>query len=189
MNQLIYNFAAWLDSHRWSTLLHESFYMYNWVETTHVLTLMLSLGMLFLVDLRLLGYAFPDVPASAVAGRLKLPMLVGFTLMVVTGLLLFYAIPVRSAQSVWFRIKFLLLIAAAINAFLFHRRMRESVAAWDTDQRAPRRLRAAAALSIIFWVLIVICGRLIAYNWFDCEYDQPAFVSAVAGCIAGQELY
>ncbi len=189
MNQLIYNFATWLDSHRWSTMLHESFYMYNWVETTHVLALMLSLGILFLIDLRMLGYAFPNVPASAIAGRLNMPMLVGFTVMVISGLLLFYAIPVRSAQSVWFRFKFLLLIGAAINAFLFHRRMRHSVAGWDTDQRAPQRLRVGAALSIVFWVLIVICGRLIAYDWFDCQYDQGAWVSAVAGCIAGQERY
>ncbi|CAN0499099.1 unnamed protein product, partial [Discosporangium mesarthrocarpum] len=49
-----------LDDTQWSTLLHESYYMYNWTESTHVLTLMVSLGMLFLIDLRMLGVAFPD---------------------------------------------------------------------------------------------------------------------------------
>ena len=47
MNQFIYNFAVWLDTHPWSTALHESFYLYNWIETTHVLSLMISLGLLF----------------------------------------------------------------------------------------------------------------------------------------------
>ena len=50
MNELIYNLAVWLDDTEWSRMLHESYYMYNWVESTHVLTLMVSLGMLFLID-------------------------------------------------------------------------------------------------------------------------------------------
>ena len=89
MNQLIYNFAVWLDTHSWSTQLHESYYMYNWVESTHVLALMVSLGMLFLIDLRMLGLALPGVPAQTIAHRLNRPMLIGFSVMIVTGLLLF----------------------------------------------------------------------------------------------------
>lgn len=186
MNQLIYDFAVWVDSFYWSTRLHESYYMYNWVETTHVLTLMLSLGMLFLIDLRMLGYALPNVPASKIAQRLNMPMLIGFSIMVITGVLLVYAIPVRSMQSIWFRLKVVLLVAAAINAFLFHRRMNESVASWDHEARAPKRLRIGAAFSITFWILIVIFGRLIAYDWFDCSHNPPAFVGALAGCLADQ---
>ena len=106
MNEFIYNIAVWLDDTAYSPLIHESYYMNNWIESTHVLTLMISLGMLFLIDLRMLGYAFPDVPASKIADRLNAPMLFGFTIMFITGILLFYAVPVRSAQSVWFRINF-----------------------------------------------------------------------------------
>ena len=68
-------------------MLHESYYMYNWVESTHVLTLMVSLGMLFLIDLRMLGLALPDVPASRIAERLNVPMLIGFAVMFITGIL------------------------------------------------------------------------------------------------------
>ena len=189
MNQLVYNFAVWLDSHAWSTGLHESYYVYNWIETTHVLTLMLSLGMLFLIDLRMLGYAFPGIPASQFARRLNLPMLVGFSIMFATGFLLFYAIPVRSSQSIWLRIKVLLLVVAAINAYLFHKRMNESIGSWDQQPRAPRRLRIGAASSILFWMGIVICGRLIAYDWFDCSHNPPAWLGTVAGCIADQTQF
>ena len=87
LNQWIYDFALWLDTHTWSTMLHESFYMYNWVETTHVLTLIVSLGMLFLIDLRMLGYALPGVPATQLAQRLNVPMLIGFVVMFITGAL------------------------------------------------------------------------------------------------------
>lgn len=189
INQAVYNFGVWLDSMESSTMLHESFYMYNWIESTHVLFLMVSLGMLFLIDLRMLGYAFPNVPASKVAEKLSMPMLFGFAVMIITGLLLFYAIPVRSGQSLWFRIKVVLLIAAAVNAFLFHRRMNQSISSWDKDSRAPMRLRIGAMSSIIFWILIVICGRLIAYDWFDCAHGQSGVIGALAGCVEGQEQF
>lgn len=189
LNQLFLELALWLDTTLWSTMLHESFYMYNWVETTHVLTLMVSLGMLFIIDLRMLGYAFVDIPASHIAEKLNLPMLIGFSIMVISGLLLFYAIPVRSTQSVWLRLKLLLLVAAAINAFLFQRSMKASVASWDNESRAPKRLRMGAALSLCFWTLIVICGRLIAYDWYDCQYEQSGFINVFAGCIDGQAQF
>lgn len=189
MNELLYNLAVMLDDTQWSTLLHESYYMYNWTESTHVLTLMVSLGMLFLIDLRMLGYAFPDVPASKIASRLSWPMAIGFTVMFITGIMLFYAVPVRSTQSIWFRIKMVLLVAAAINAFLFHKRMTESVANWDTDTRAPSRLRTGAILSLVFWTIVVICGRFIAYDWFDCEQNPGAFIGTLAGCVDGQTRF
>ncbi len=189
MNESIYQLAVWLDSTRWSTMLHESFYMYNWVETTHVLTLMISLGLLLVIDLRMLGYALPGMPASQVADRLHWPMIFGFTVMFITGALLFYAIPVRSAQSLWLRIKFVLLICAFVNAVLFHRQMRQANNSWDTERRAPARLRLGALLSISFWVGVVICGRLIAYDWFDCAKEPSPFIATVAGCVAGQEQF
>lgn len=189
LNELVYNFAVWLDDTPWSALMHESYYMYNWVESTHVLTLVLSLGMLFLIDLRMLGLAMPDIPASKIAQRLNTPMMIGFAVMFITGIMLFYAVPVRSTQSLWFRIKMILLVACAINAYLFHKRMNESVSSWDTDVRAPKRIRLGAMMSLGFWTVVVICGRFIAYDWFDCDYEQNAIVSFVAGCVDGQTRF
>ncbi len=189
LNEFVYNIAVWLDDTSWSTLLHESYYMYNWTESTHVLTLMLSLGMLFLIDLRMMGWALADVPASKIAHQLNIPMLVGFSIAVITGIMLVYAVPVRSSQSIWFRIKMVLLLGCAINAFLFHKRMNESVSSWDNDVRAPSRIRTGAALSLGFWSLVVICGRFMAYDWFDCQYGQSALVEVIAGCVDGQTRF
>ena len=189
MNQLAYDFARWLDTQVWSTGLHESYYMYNWIESTHVLTLMLSLGMLFLIDLRMLGLALPGVPATTLARRLNLPMLLGFGVMILTGLLLFYAIPVRTAQSLWFRIKLVLLACAAVNAWLFHRRMKNSGPGWDQHAKAPAALQLGAGLSLVFWALIVVCGRFIAYDWFDCSAEPAPWIATLAGCIDGQTQF
>ena len=68
LNELLLKLARWLDSQSWSTSIHESIYLYSWIETTHVLTLMVFLGMLFvIIDLRMLGKIFPNVPASTIA--------------------------------------------------------------------------------------------------------------------------
>jgi len=189
LNQLIYNAAVWLDNTEWSTRIHESYYLYNWIESTHVLTLMLSLGILFLIDMRMLGWAFADISATKLAARLNTPMLLGFVVMFVTGILLVYAVPVRSAQSVWFRIKIGLLIICAINALLFHRKMTASIGSWDFEPRAPKALRVGALISLITWSVIVICGRFIAYDWFDCNYPQSDLIRGIAGCIDGQTQF
>ena len=92
---------------------------------------MVFLGMLFVIDLCMLGKIFPNVPASTIAQRLDKPMMIGFVVMLITGFLLYYAIPVRTTQSLWFRIKVVLLIAAGINAFLFRAKMQASSDSWD----------------------------------------------------------
>ena len=183
LNELLLNLARWLDSQSWSTSIHESIYLYSWIETTHVLTLMVFLGMLFVIDLRMLGAIFPNVPASTIAQRLDKPMMIGFGVMLITGFLLYYAIPVRTTQSLWFRIKVVLLIAAGINAFLFRAKMQASSNSWDLDPIPPKRIRIGAALSLVLWAGVVITGRTIAYDWFDCHKQLPYFMYWAAGCV------
>ena len=89
LNEILLNLARWLDAQTWSTDLHESLYMYAWIESTHVLTLMVFLGMLFVIDLRMLGLAFMNVPASTLAEKLDRPMMIGFAVMVITGFILY----------------------------------------------------------------------------------------------------
>lgn len=183
LNEWLLALARWLDAQSSSTALHESYYMYAWVESTHVLTLMLFLGMLMVIDLRMLGWAFTQVPAATVAERLDRPMMLGFVLMLVTGLVLYYAIPVRTTQSIWFRIKVVLLIAAGINAWLFRQQMRAAAGGWDSDPKPPKRIRMGAGLSLLLWAGVVISGRTIAYDWYDCHKQLPAFMYWAAGCV------
>jgi hypothetical protein len=178
----ISDFTNWLAATDWSVSLHESFYMMPWLESTHVLTLMVSLGMLAVIDLRMLGWWMSDVPASKVAARVGTPMFIGFGVMTITGLILFTAIPVRYEHSIWFRLKVILLMAAFINAVLFHRHMNRSVSSWDTAKKPPARTRAAAAVSLSLWILIVISGRFIAYVWYDCDEKLSPFMTWATGC-------
>jgi hypothetical protein len=175
-------FCEWLAGTAWSIALHESLYLYPLVETIHVLSLMLFVGSAVVVDLRLLGWTFREVPVSEITGRILPWTVAGFAIAVTTGALLFYAIPVRTYLSIFFRIKVLLLLLAGANAFLFHRYVARG-APWNSDARPPRRARIAGAVSLCAWAAVIVMGRMIAYDWFDCDKPpQPAFVHWAAGC-------
>lgn len=179
-----HEFAEWLDSTPWSTALHESLYAYSLIESTHVLALMLSVGTILMLDLRLLGLSFTRLKVSEMTGRILPWTVAGFVLMIVTGLLLFYAIPVRTYHSLWFRIKVILLVVSAMNIWVFHRRVSRNREQWDADARPPLGARINAGVSIAAWGSVIVMGRMIAYNWFDCDRPQADWVVALAGCAA-----
>ena len=66
-------FCQWLADTPGSIALHESLFMYPLVESAHVLTLCLFLGMAIMFDLRLLGldadHACRSPRSSAGSGR------------------------------------------------------------------------------------------------------------------------
>ena len=158
--------------------------MYPLVESAHVLTLCLFVGMTVLLDLRLLGLALRKVRVSEISDRLFPWMMAGFVAMVITGVALFYAIPIRSYQNIFFRLKMITLVVAGLNAWMFHNTVHRQVATWDLDRVPPKRARFAGAASLVLWAVIVVSGRMIAYNWFDCDKQpQPAFVNWAAGCV------
>ena len=174
--------AEWLELQRASTALRESLYMYPLLESVHVWALTLFVGLVAILDLRLLGVALRRVPVSDVQKRLFPWTMAGFAIMFATGLLLFYAIPIRTYHSVWFRAKVIFLALAALNAWLFHTGIYRRVAEWDLATLIPRRARAAGLVSLILWTGVIFLGRMIAYSWFDCDVPQSALVSFLASC-------
>ncbi|MGE0865399.1 MAG: DUF6644 family protein [Vicinamibacterales bacterium] len=177
-------YCEWLAATQGSIALHESMYMYPIVESTHVLALMLFVGFATVLDLRLLGLILKGVPVSQVAGRLLPWAIAGFIIMIFTGALLFYAIPVRTYQSIFFRAKVVFLVLAGLNVWYFHTRVFKRIAEWDREVITPKAARRAGLASLVLWAGIIVAGRMIAYNWFDCDIQpQSAFVNWAAGCV------
>jgi len=56
-----------------------------------------------------------------------------------------------------------LLLAAGVNAGMFHTGPYRDVARWDTGVAAPALARASVAFSIALWVSIIACGRFLAH--------------------------
>lgn len=183
INELLLEFAYWLEAQQASQMLVSGYYSWNWLEATHVLTLMVCIGSLFIIDLRMLGLALTDVPASKIAVCLHKPMIIGFSIMFITGALLVYAKPVENTQSLWFRIKMLLLVLAAINAWIFNSRLKAADGSWDTDKIAPLPLRIGAVISLCIWCGVVVMGRYIPYDWVDCNRVTSTKILILSGCV------
>jgi hypothetical protein len=167
-------FCHWLAGTPASVELHESIWVYPIVESIHVLTIAVFLGLTVMLDLRLLGAIMPAAPASQVIRRFMPWMIAGFVVTTASGALLFYADPVRNYLNLFFRLKMVFLIAAGLNAALFHVLASRTLAQWDLGRRPPGHARLAGALSLVLWAGIVTCGRLTAYHWFD---DDPGSVA------------
>jgi len=159
--------CRWLETTHGSIALHESIWVYPIVESVHVLTLTLFLGLTVIVDLRLLGTSLSATPASQVIRRLGPWMLAGFVIMVTSGAMLFYAAPVRTYSNVFFRLKMAFLLMAGLNVAVFHFTTLRTMPQWDLGTRPPIHARMAGAVSLVLWAAIAVCGRMIAYNWFD----------------------
>lgn len=160
-------FCQWLAATPGSVALHESIWVYPIVESVHVLTLCLFLGLAVLIDLRLLGVTLLGSPASEVLAKLEPWTIAGFIVMVISGSLLFYAIPVKTYLNIFFRLKVVFLLLAGANMVFFHRTIFRKIDAWDMNTPPPLRARLAGGVSLALWALIVVAGRMIAYNWFD----------------------
>ena len=182
------SFFEWLGTTGWSIALLESIWVWSLVESTHVLTLTLFAGTAVMMDLRFLGVAFKRVPISEFTNRM-LPWTRGaFWVMVVTGLLLLYSNPLRYYHNIFFRIKIGLMVLAGLNVWWFHTRTHREVVEWDHDPIPPRAVRIAGGMSIFVWAFIIVTGRMIAYNWFDCDIQpQSDFVNWASGCILPTE--
>src|SRR5437016_3480232 len=93
-------FFGWLADTSWSVDLHESQYAYSIIESIHVWAMAVFFGSVIMFDLRLLGLTLRKVPASEVVDRLLPWTIAAFIIMVITGTLLFFAIPLRSYQNI-----------------------------------------------------------------------------------------
>ena len=163
----ILHFCEWLAETPWSVALHESTWGYPLVESVHVLTLCLFVGLAVMLDLRLLGVSMRGVAVSEAVHKLFPWIRAGFIVMCISGALLFYAIPVRTYQNIFFRVKLAMLLLAGLNVWIFHSGVYRKVADWDLVPVPPRGARIAAGVSLALWAGIIVAGRMIAYNWFD----------------------
>ncbi len=150
-----------------STAIRESANAYPIILTTHVVSMCMFAGLVVMMDLRLLGIGQTFAPFSQVQQQLFPWQMAGMALSAATGLVLFYAEPLRFYGNVFFGAKVGLMMLAGVNALAFHRLTYPSVIWWDTRPAMPRGAVVAGGVSLALWALVIISGRLIAYNWFD----------------------
>lgn len=154
--------AIWLRLSWLSQLMRGDPWLYPSVEIVHILGFVVLVGGVTLFDLRVLGFA-RAIPVRQLGQHLLPWSLASLALVVPAGFMMFSADPQSLINNRVFLLKLTLIVAAGINALLFHIGVYRSVAAWNTGAAAPALARAQALLSILLWIAIICCGRLLAY--------------------------
>ena len=156
----------WMQNSDIGTGIRESIWLFPVVEATHVLTLALSVGVLIWFDLRLMGWGMKHQPISQGHRQVMPYAFVGFVIMFVTGVLLFWSEAEKCYLSGFFRAKVIFLVLAGLNAGFFELSTKKTIEEWDKYPVPPVKARMAGLVSIISWAAVIIAGRATAYNLF-----------------------
>ena len=154
--------TAWLGGTALSAAMRGGPWLYPLVEIVHIVGFAVLVGSVVLFDLRVLGFA-RGIPVQPLARHLLRWALAALLLIVPAGLLLFSAHPGELSRNPAFQLKLALIGAAGLNALAFHIFPYRRVANWERDTPAPPVARVQALLSILLWVGVITCGRLLAY--------------------------
>jgi hypothetical protein len=153
---------VWLETSGVAAAMRHWLWLYPIVEILHIVGFVILVGAAVMFDLRLLGLS-RHLPAADMARHLLPRARTGLLLILPSGLLMFSAHATEWAASPVFRLKLLLLAAAGLNAALFHCGVFRSVAVWNQEVTAPATARGAAVVSLLLWLGVISCGRLLAY--------------------------
>jgi hypothetical protein len=89
--------------------------------------------------------------------------MLGLALMALTGFMLFTAEASHVAMNRVFQIKAALIGLGILNALLIAGPAVARIAELPAKAVLPARARLAAVISLLTWILVAACGRLIAY--------------------------
>jgi hypothetical protein len=145
---LIYDLNANpLNSNEWAFPLTECF---------HITSSALSIGMIALVDLRLLGWAFRRQTAGQLVKDTGLWTLAGLIIVIISGLLIFSSDPIRYLYNSGYRDKMTLLVLAIIFNYTIHRK----VALSNSSGMAAKLV---GVISLLLWISVPFGGIWISF--------------------------
>lgn len=159
----VLGFLGWLEATPLSLAMRKSLWLYPIVEIVHIAGFVTLVGSIAMFDLRVLGFS-RFLPVHALGKHLLPWALASLALVVPAGLMLFSAHPREFLDNRIFLIKLTLIAIAGINALLFHVGVYRSVAGWNTNVSAPALAKVHAIASLVIWVAVICCGRLLAYT-------------------------
>jgi hypothetical protein len=153
---------AWLERSGFAQAMREWLWLYPAVEIAHITGIVLLVGAVAMFDLRLLGVS-RALPVNQLARHLLPWSVGGLALVVTTGLMMFSAHATEFWINPAFLVKMTLVVLAGVNALAFHVGVYRTVSRWNTGATAPAAARVAAVASLLLWVGVIACGRLLAY--------------------------
>ncbi|QNL50230.1 hypothetical protein H8S90_00935 [Olivibacter sp. SDN3] len=156
------NFFSWLESTSLALGIRQSMWLYPALEIVHIVGIVLLVGAAFMFDLRLLGFS-KSLPLQELSNHLLPWSARGLILIAPSGILLFITNAKSLGVDPTFWLKMILLGIAALNVLVFHKFIFKKNIEVSSFYDSPISVKISAFLSIIIWIAIIACGRLLAY--------------------------
>lgn len=137
----------------------ETPWMWPTCETLHFIGLTLLMGVVLLVDLRMLGVLKGVSFASL--HRLLPWAAFGFGVNVITGLLFFVGIPAQYIRNASFYWKLALVLLAGLNALYFT--LLDEPWTLGPGDEAPLTAKVAAVSAMVLWIGVMYCGSMLPF--------------------------
>ena len=152
--------VAWLSSSSLNNAIQSSAWTWPILESFHFVGLILMLGALLIIDLALIGVVKGISPKAS--HRLLVIVICAFIVNLVTGILFIFGDPGRYFINIGFQLKMLFMLLAGLNALWYTFKVQPNIIG-SIDFTPTGATRIAGSLSLIFWFLVLILGRLIPY--------------------------
>jgi hypothetical protein len=153
-------FIEWTASSSLNHAISTSAWAFAVIESVHLLALSVIGGAVLIVDLRLLGFGIRTQSLEKVA-RDAQPWFIGsWTVMIVTGLLLFVSEPQKLYYSTPFAVKMTCLVLGTIFAFT----VRRKVTLAGEGRVNPIWLKLVALVSLALWFGVAAGGRWVGFS-------------------------
>ncbi len=154
-----------LEAFGFAAAIREGEALFPWLESIHVLAIVLVVGSIAMVDLRLLGWASRDRSVRRLTAEVLPITWMAFAVALITGVLMFCAKAMIYGHNIYFLLKMGFLVLAGCNMLFFHKFTQQNVETWGVPHRAaPQTAKVAGGLSLLLWVCIVVFGRWIGFT-------------------------
>lgn len=159
----IVSIMQWVNDLPFSEGMRGSFWMFPAFETIHVIAIVIVFGSITRLDMRLMGLIWRNRPVTEVAEEMLPWTWTSFVIAAIFGLMLWMSKPLTYFGIAFFDVKMVLILLAGINMLYFQFVTFRDIAVWDRYAIPPPAARVQGALSLGFWLMVLICGRLIGF--------------------------
>jgi len=153
-----------LQATPWAVVIRENDILFPWIESVHVLAIVLVIGTISIVDLRLLGLASTNRTMQRVLRDVLPVTWIAFAVAATTGSLLFSSKAVDYVQNFFFDGKMILLVLAGLNMAAFHLFGTRDIERWGDIADTPAAAKFAGGFSLCIWIGVVAFGRWIGFT-------------------------
>src|ERR1700719_4724866 len=162
---MVKQFAEWLSTTSPSVFIqnHNSWVIPT-IQSIHIVGIGVVMGSVFMIYLRILGWAGMDQTLRQTTRRFGPWLTGGLCLMLVTGILMVIGEPVRELVTFSFWLKMFLVAVSTLVAAAFQITLRKHERLWDETLVNRKSIEGLAIAAILIWVCIIILGGLIAYD-------------------------